>query len=236
MSKVLCHIPHSGTYIPEWAKCDIIITVKELHSLVDFMTDKNIDKMWEFVPDKNKVVATHSRLITDMERFRNDSDEPMAEKGMGLYYTHSPAGKMFRIKNEASYIKCLEIYDAHHSLLEERVRNCLNKHSRCIILDCHSFHDEMDYTGYDIKDYPDVCIGINGNMSKESWLITEAFNSKGYSVKVNEPFAGSLKPLLYLNDSCVTSIMIELNRRIYDNLSFKKVQNICKSIYRKLND
>ncbi len=236
MGKVLCHIPHSGTEIPTWARSDIIINNDKLRNLIDFMTDKNIDKMWNFVPNENKVIAKQSRLIIDVERFRNDADEPMAKKGMGLYYTHTPDGKPFRIKNIKSYKKCLEIYNTNHSLIEKKVAGSLKKHGKCLILDCHSFHDEMEYTGYDNKLFPDVCIGINNDITEESKLIIDAFQSEGYSVKVNEPFAGSLVPLAYLNDDRVISIMIELNRRIYDNKFFDKVRDICKRLYTVLNN
>ena len=48
-------------------------------------------------------------------------------------------------------------------------------------------------------------------------------------------FAGSLVPLKYLNDIRVKSVMIELNRRIYDNhCSFAMVQELCKRIYEEL--
>lgn len=235
MSKVVCNIPHSNTIIPKWAQGDIIITQEELCSLIDFMTDKDIDKIWGFVPDKNKEVATLSRLILDIERFRNDKDENMATKGMGLYYTHTPAGKQFRVKSTESYNKCLSLYDNYHRSLEEKVKKCLVKHGKCVILDCHSFHDEMNYTDYETKDFPDVCIGINGKMSAEDQLVIDIFMSNGYSIKVNEPFAGSLVPLRYLNDEHVISIIIELNRRIYDNSSFEKVKNICREIFEKLN-
>ena len=103
-----------------------------------------------------------------------------------------------------------------------------------VILDCHSFHDEMYYTGYDPSAFPDVCIGVNGNLTAEAKYIIDTFESEGYTVKVNEPFSGSLVPITYLNDTDVTSIMIELNRRIYDNTSFDLIKNICKTIYDKL--
>jgi len=50
-------------------------------------------------------------------------------------------------------------------------------------------------------------------------------------VKINEPFSGAIVPLKYQNDARVVSVMIELNRRIYDNDSFSKVQNINPLIY-----
>ena len=235
MEKVILNIPHASTVIPQWALDNIIIPHDELGLLVDFMVDKDVDKLWEFVPAENKQVAAVSRLAVDTERYRNDANEPMSLKGMGLYYTHTPTGKKFRSWNEEAYLRCLDIYDAYHSSLETKVTKCLAEHGKCVILDCHSFHDKMSYTGYKTSTFPDVCIGVNNDITETAKCIIDIFESAGYSVKVNEPFAGSLVPLKYLNDSRVTSVMIELNRRIYNNSSFDVVQNLCKKIYAELN-
>lgn len=99
------------------------------------------------------------------------------------------------------------------------------------MLDCHSFHDDMYYTDFPPASFPDICIGVNGMVGAEAQFIVDTFQSAGYSVKVNEPFSGALTPLKYLHDTRVISIMIELNRRIYDNPSFATVQNLCRKIY-----
>ena len=234
MQKVVLNIPHSSTVVPDWAVKDIIIPATELSLLVDFMTDKDVDKIWEFVPDGNKQVATVSRLVLDTERYRNDDDEAMASKGMGLYYTHTPDNKQFRTRSKDTYFKCLAIYDEYHSSLEAKVTQSLTEHGECIVLDCHSFHDEMNYTGYHPSSFPDVCIGVNDNIGAASQFIIDTFKSAGYTVKVNEPFAGSLVPLKYFTDTRVQSVMIELNRRIYDNSSFRNIQDLCKKIYKEL--
>lgn len=235
MNKVICNIPHASTYIPEWAQRDIIIQTDELSTLLDFITDKDVDKLWDFVPPENKQVATVSRLIVDTERYRNDGDEAMSQKGMGLYYTHTPNGKEFRNRTKESYSKCLALYDEYHASLENKVNECLEKYGKCIILDCHSFHDKMTYTGYYSATFPDVCIGVNGEVTPVAKLIIDTFKSSCYKVKINEPFAGSLVPQKYQSDARVVSVMIELNRRIYADDSFSKVQLLCKEIYGKIN-
>lgn len=236
MNKVICNIPHASVVIPQWAMEDILISTEELHKLADFMADKDMDKMWGFVPPQNKMVATVSRLIVDIERFEDDTKELMAQKGMGLYYTYTPDGKPFRRKTDSSYRKAHALYLAYHKELEEKVGTCLKKYGTCILLDCHSFHDQMTYTETPTTSFPDVCIGVNGETSPEAEIIMGYFQQKGYSVSINEPFAGSLVPLKYGNDPRVLSVMIELNRRIYDNNAFSKVQRICKEIFVTLNN
>lgn len=235
MDKIICNIPHSNKHVPEWALKDILISNERLETLIDFMTDIDVDKLWDLVPMESKQLATVSRLIVDTERFRNDNDEEMSQKGMGLYYTHTPFGEQFRIKSIDAYKKCLSIYDDYHMSLENKVKHRLSTHGKCIILDCHSFHDDMEYTDYAPTTFPDVCIGTNGNLTSEAKQIIDIFKCNGYSVKINEPFSGSLVPLNYMNDNRVVSIMIELNRRIYNNSSFAKIQMICKQIYEVLN-
>lgn len=234
MSKIVCNIPHASTFIPEWANRDIVITATELSELVEFMVDKDVDKIWEFVPEQNKVVAKVSRIIADTERFADDLKEPMARRGMGMFYTHTPSGKLFRLKKGDAYLGALCLYTSYHKELEDKVAACLDKYNECIILDCHSFHDKMNYTNFDAASFPDVCIGVNGKITPQAEMIIKLFKENGYSVKVNEPFAGAMIPLKYLNDQRITSVMIELNRRIYDNASFEKVQAICRQIYEKL--
>ena len=39
----------------------------------------------------------------------------------------------------------------------------------------------------------------------------------GYSVEINKPFSGSILPNQYMDDDRVSSIMIEVNRKIYLN-------------------
>lgn len=86
-----------------------------------------------------------------------------------------------------------------------------------------------------MRTFPDVCIGVNRGVSPETELITGIFEAEGYSVKLNEPFAGALVPAAFSGDDRVSSVMIELNRRIYDNGSFSDVRELCRRIYENLN-
>ena len=234
-NKIVCNIPHANTMIPDWAIKDMLVSRQALADLVDFMVDKEVDKLWGFVPTEYKQTASMSRLVLDVERFRKDEDEPMSAKGMGLYYTHTPEGKPFRLKSADTYRRVLFVYEQYHKALEEKVARCLRENGQCILLDCHSFHDGMAYTDYRVESFPDVCIGVNGSVSPTAQRVVEIFKEHGYTVKINEPFSGTLIPLKYLHDERVEGVMIELNRRIYEGASFEKVRAICKEIFEKLN-
>lgn len=75
VQKIVLNVPHSSVFIPEWAANDITIPDAELEMLIRFMADKDVDKLWSFVPEENKQIATVSRLVVDMERYPNDADE-----------------------------------------------------------------------------------------------------------------------------------------------------------------
>ena len=234
MDNVVLNLPHSGTVVPQWALGDMAIPGRELAAWIGFMVDKDVDRLWGFVPEENKQVTAVSRLVVDMERYRSDEDESMARKGMGLYYTHTPDGRPFRVRSEETYARCIALYDEYHRALEAKVTRCIAEHGGCILLDCHSFHDGMEYTGHPTSSFPDVCIGVNGGIGAEAQFVIDVFRAEGYTVKVNEPFAGSLVPLRYWNDPRVRSVMIELNRRVYDNDAFGRVSGLCRGIYEAL--
>lgn len=237
MKKVICNIPHAGLEIPDWALADFIVSPQKIIEITEFMTDKNIDKLFDFVDPANKVVSSFSRIIVDTERYRDDTDEPMAELGMGLFYTHDYKGNLIRNKG-SSYNQCLDIYDKYHEELNNKTTVCLQENGECIILDCHSFHDEMKYVKYTADIFPDICIGFN-ETDTPKYVITlrELLESDGYKVKLNIPFSGSIIPTRYINNEHVRSVMIEFNRRIYDKnaIDYEKCKKLCIQIYDFLN-
>lgn len=184
---VICNIPHSATYIPDWAAGDFTIPAEQLREIAEFMADKEVDRLFDFVDEETKVVSAISRVAVDMERYRNDEEEPMAKLGMGLFYTRDHNGTTIRKKGE-TYESCIRIYDEYHRSFEEKTAACLEKAGRCIILDCHSFHDGMKYTGFPAEQYPYVCIGFNEKEPSAAALcIKKLFEKEGYSVKLNLP-------------------------------------------------
>lgn len=238
MNSVLCNIPHSGLLIPNDMMEDYIILEKDLDFFSKYMVDKDVDKLFSFVPEENKVVSEISRVVVDMERYKNDKQEIMSKVGMGLFYTHDTFGKRIRVKGK-TYDKCLELYNNYHSQMAQKTAKILESNRFCYILDCHSFHDKLMYTGFDTKLFPDICIGFNGyEVNRDIYRIKSLCEGYGYSVDFNVPFSGSLIPNGYNSNPCVKSIMIELNRRIYCNSvdGFYRVQRMCQDIYATLDE
>jgi hypothetical protein len=57
------------------------------------MTDAHTDELFPVTPfEAERVVFPVSRLVCDVERFSSDEDEPMASRGMGVFYTRTAVG------------------------------------------------------------------------------------------------------------------------------------------------
>lgn len=92
-----------------------------------FMTDMYCDEL--FYKGDDTVVFPYSRLLCDVERFREDADEEMSSVGMGLAYTKTSDGRALRevsprLRNE----QLCRYYDPHHTALtaavDEKLSNC----------------------------------------------------------------------------------------------------------------
>lgn len=223
-SNLILNIPHSSTLItgfnpaPHFRSLAICLAFMQmLHMELLPMTDWYTDEL--FINGiGTPVVAPVSRVICDTERFRNDEDEPMAKIGMGVCYstthdlkrTWTPFYRKWALEN---------VYDVHHRKLEEAVDGALKEHNSALILDCHSFSPvPLPYEPDQNPDRPDICIGTDSFHTPDELTekAVEFFISKGYSVRINSPYSGTIVPLKHLNkEKRVLSIMIELNRGLY---------------------
>jgi N-formylglutamate amidohydrolase len=82
-----------------------------------------------------RVVFPVSRLVCDAERFPSEEDEPMASRGMGVFYTRTRA----KPNHAARQLLLNRWYWPHHSQLERMVSDVVTELGRCLIIDCHSF-------------------------------------------------------------------------------------------------
>ena len=212
---VLLHIPHAGTYVPEEEAAKYVCDIEEeLH----FMTDWYTDELFDY--PARKLVFPVSRLVCDVERFRDDSEEEMAKRGMGACYTNGHDGRVIRrldAKEKESLLR--RLYDPHHEALTRTTAEMLSRHNKCTIIDCHSFYPRpLPYEPDQNADRPDFCIGTDGFHTPKELvhLVAEDFLKMGYSVKLNSPYCGSMVPAKYYRrDSRFTSVMIEVNRGLY---------------------
>lgn len=180
------------------------------------MTDWYTDELFE-IPGSERIVFPVSRLVVDPERYRDDNDEPMSARGMGAVYTRTHDSKALR-KSGSREDLLARFYDPHHARLDSWSDKATAYHGHALLIDCHSFPNsplpcDMDRS----EPRPDFCIGTNTKHTPESVVeaAVRAIQAHGYSVLKNRPYSGTLVPQGRLGDSRVTSIMIEVNHRLY---------------------
>ena len=80
------HVPHASTHIPKDIRGDILLDDRALEAELLHMTDRYTDEMAQAIADAparpavEVVRAPVSRLVCDVERFRDDAAEPMSER------------------------------------------------------------------------------------------------------------------------------------------------------------
>lgn len=223
--KLILHIPHGSTFVPETFQ---VLEGVSLEKEFQRMTDWYTEELFNF-DEAEKLVFPYSRLYCDVERFRQDKDESMAKKGMGVCYTCTSYGTKLRevSSREKVFIKST-IYDVHHKKLETLVEEELYVQGSALILDCHSFPNEFLAQHNESDKRPDICLGTDSFHTPNELMkkLRDYFEKAGLSVAINEPFVGTMVPLkFYGKDKRVKSIMIEINRKLYLDDEFGKNKN-----------
>ena len=224
-SPILINVPHSSTYIPKGEKR--YFTTKDLQHEINVMTDHFCDDLYK--TGDTMLRFPISRLVCDVERFRDDKDEIMASIGMGAIYTACSDGSELKVITRDHKEKLFrKYYDRYHSRFEKEEAGKLTNHGKCLIIDGHSFYDEpLPYEFDQGQNRPDICIGTDEYHTPEELerIMCGFFENRGYSVEINRPFAGCIVPIKYYqNDKHVMSVMIEINRKLYTDHSIKKTE------------
>ena len=217
--QLILHIPHSSINIPikEGYVIDELSLNKELIKLTDWYTDdlfySDYDEM---------IVADFSRIFCDPERFTDDSQEVMAQFGMGVLYEKSDEGELMRLVTPELREKVLsEYYWKHHQKLSKAVQNQLDLFGKALIVDCHSYPSipltrDLDKS----SNRPDFNIGTDSFHTSQKLidLSVSFFEKAGYSLGVDWPYKGSIVPMEYFQkNKNVQTIMLEINRALYLN-------------------
>ena len=217
MNKLILHIPHSSKYIPADAvyMVDQNTVDKEILKLTDWYTDDLFSSN-----DVINVKAEFSRVFCDPERFSEDSQEVMAQFGMGVLYEKSDEGIPIREVNPNLREAILNrYYWPHHKQLNQAVEQQLKTCGKALIVDCHSFPSTPFVRDLDQSpNRPDFNIGIDPYHTPESLTTAsrEFFEHKGYTVGIDWPYKGTIVPMEhYQKSKNVASIMLEINRALY---------------------
>ncbi len=170
-----------------------------INEVVFRLTDWHTDYLFHGFrhPNIRTVRFPFSRFIVDAERLW---DDPMEDIGQGIIYRHFDGYR--RQVPQLHEAQLLQLWDSH----QQKLRNNLREDA--LLLDCHSFPEEMG----DV----DICIGFNEDWSKPSRELLETavnlFEDNGYSVGINYPYSNSEAPVCPFT---YQSMMLEVNKRVY---------------------
>lgn len=88
---MILHVPHLSYSMPADARDQFVLSNGELATELLLMTDVFVDELFSW-SGATAVKFALSRLVVDVERFPDDSEEPMSRVGMGAIYTRTAAG------------------------------------------------------------------------------------------------------------------------------------------------
>lgn len=250
--RFIFHVPHASRVIPDAMRTSFVLDDKELDRELDLLTDHYTDDLFDLDGVEHvKIVFPISRLCVDPERFCDDSQEPMAAKGMGVLYERTAGGNQLRsVPSEHQRRTHLaKYYVPHHAALEKAVQQALDVHGNAWIIDCHSYPNiplppDLDQS----RPRPDLCIGTDPYHTPAIAIdaCMSFFRNANMSVALNRPYQGTIVPLsMYQQDRRVYSIMIEVNRRLCvqsdpDDLSkhkdFEDIKQILNQAVSRLDD
>lgn len=214
---MILHIPHSSIKFPN--KKGFSITDAKLNKEVLKLTDWFTDELFESTKWKS-IKADFSRIFCDVERFSDNEKEVMYKFGMGVLYEKSDDGKLIREVNSELREDVLNgYYWKHHKSFSKAVLDELSELDKCLIVDCHSFPNKPLKRDLDQSlNRPDYNIGIDEFHTPVELISVskEFFKSKGYLLGIDKPYSGSIVPMeYYKKDKRVSSIMLEINRKLY---------------------
>lgn len=216
---MLLHIPHSSIKMIDSVK------VPNLDRNINLLTDWYADELFDYPGERaEKFVFPYSRLVVDVERFKNDHMESV--------------GKGYLYKNDVDYNDIVrdndigdKMYNEYHYSLNTLVNQYFTLFPVLVIVDCHTFNDNPlpwdNLSGY----RPDICLGIDLNHTPVDLYFTvlDYFANKGYIVGTNDPYSGTIIPSQSTDNENLFAIMIEINKKLYLNIEYKKSSNFDKT-------
>lgn len=204
MANVIIHLPHASRYIPLSERAGLAIDDEELERQHLALVDDRTAEL--FAPDGNYayvVEAPVSRLVVDVERFREDALEPASQLGMGAVYTRGVKNVVLRPSLTAAERERLlkTWYDPHHQRLDEIVGPMRGRIAAGVLIDAHSYPVDALPTENPLASRPEICIGTDPEWTRGvDRIVKNHFVESGYTVGINQPFSGTLVPNVVRKD------------------------------------
>ncbi len=238
MNKIILHIPHFKLKLPKSFWADITLPRSKVENFNNSICDTKTDKLF----GKNnykKISPKFSRIFCDVEKYEDDNKEIMSKFGMGVIYTKTLNGEVFKVPSEKTKQNILKnYYSPYHSKLT-KVAGKSAKGGKVILVDCHSFSSEVIMFKDKKENIPQICIGYNKNYNKILIkLINDYFIKKGYFVAHNYPYEGAMLPNGLKEGIGLACVMLEVNKEIYlnDTQNFIRIQNDINSLFKLLKN
>jgi len=251
--------PHSGSTYPK----DLLSRAKISPHQMRRNEDIYIDHLFQSAVAAGApyLRAVFPRVVVDVNRAEdelplhwvdiiNDGDltqpTPRAAAGLGVVPTFlSETLPIYeRLPTEADVKARLEtLYRPYHAALRNLVEDGLSRFGQVLLVDCHSM---PGFAAMGAR-RPDIILGDRFGTSCHPdtiALFRELFQSAGYSVGINYPYAGGFVTSHYGKPSDgVEAIQIEVNRDLYVNpvtlspkSGYVKLMEDLKSITREIVD
>jgi N-formylglutamate amidohydrolase len=249
---ILITVPHAGNIYPDLFIKNLKINLCEVRRIEDYQSNKILGQIDEQMADI--IIAQCSRAVVDLNRSRNAIDysmftqvfehEPVSEKQMIKYGLGVFPNKIFGktiLKNPLPFSYAIHMlehyYDPFHKSLNKQIMYLKNTFGFCYHIDLHTMPSKALLN---FKKEPDIVLGDNFGKSCSIGLINyfqNVFQENGFTVEVNNPYAGGFITRNYGNPSKgVHTVQIEINRKIYmdENKLSLKDMNIIQEIFAKI--
>jgi N-formylglutamate deformylase len=203
----IVHVPHASTFIPIEVMDQFLLSPNELAeeamTSADLYTDILAVAAW---PNAQIITAAVSRVVIDVERYSNDSEEIMAKYGRGMIYSYTHNGKLMRKELSTSDRNLLQDkwYDPHWTKLRSVSKDAT-------LIDLHSYPlVPWDVEPNQLLERPQIDLGTDPKLTPDEWVfkLKNHFANHGYSVGLNTPYRG------VINAGSKFAVMIEIRRDI----------------------
>lgn len=207
MRKLVVHVPHASTYIPEDVWPEFLVArqqvEEEAFASADLYTDLMARQAW---PGAEIVEAAVSRIVVDVERYDDDLQEEMAEVGRGAIYTHDHRHVL--IRKDLPHHRRAELLAAYYAPHWSRLRELAKG---ATLVDLHTYPK----VPWAIERHaggtrPEIDIGFTDGLTSAEWVaaLTDHFSAAGYDVGHNSPYSG------VIDAGATQAVMIEIRRDV----------------------
>lgn len=226
-SPYLFNIPHTGTKLPLtdderalWTKSS-----ESTQQLAECIADRFVDQTVSAAisyHDASAVLSQINRCYVDTERFLGDAEE-MNSVGMGAVYTHGIYGEplyLDELTEDMIENRLQNIYHPYHEQLSALCQQTVDQFGYCMIFDIHSYSPRpLPFELHQNEPRNEIILGVNHNhtplQQQHLTALYAAFSEAGYDVGVNTAYKGSIVPNGFIDDSRVSSVMLEIRKDMY---------------------